>query len=92
MDYETILETEFDNDLGTTTIRSFLKTLLATLISEGESFSGKRPFGNSDWEYQLANALVNCGAITGTLDEDGYADDFEWEDYHVIMSDLVEAL
>ena len=41
------------NDAGASSIRGYLKTLLTTLMAEGEGFSGKRPFGNSGWEYEL---------------------------------------
>jgi len=46
-----------DNDANADTIRDYLKVLLSTLWEEGESFSGKRPFGNSGWEYELLDTL-----------------------------------
>lgn len=61
------------NDAGASTIREYLGALLSAVWSEGESFSGKRPFGNSGWEYELYAALVTAGALKG--DEDGYPDD-----------------
>lgn len=56
------------------TIREYFQQLLKTLFAEGEGFSGKRPFGNSGWEYDLHTPLVIGGAMPGTIevrDEDG---------------------
>jgi len=53
------------------TIKDYLKELLMRLWSETEGFSGKRPFGNSGWEYELYKPLVVAGVIAGTVDEDG---------------------
>jgi len=65
-----ILDIEMsDNDAGASTIREYLKALLTTLWNEGEGFSGKRPFGNSGWEYDLYKALIKAGVCQGELDE-----------------------
>lgn len=56
------------------TIRDYLKGLLVTLWSEGEDFSGKRPFGNSDWQWEIYEAFVMSGHLEGEIDEDGYID------------------
>ena len=61
-----------DNDSGETTVRGYLGALLLAVWKEREGFSGKRPFGNSAWEYDLYIPLVEAGLITGTFDEDGY--------------------
>jgi hypothetical protein len=53
-------------------IREYLCALLTQLWSEGEGFSGKRPFGNSGWEYDLYHALIKADAVEGELDGDGY--------------------
>ena len=60
------------NDSGAATVRGYLLKLLATLWREEQGFSGKRPFGNSGWQYDLYRPLVGAGLIRGTLDEDGY--------------------
>jgi hypothetical protein len=52
-----------DNDAGAATVKEYLVELLAHLWDEGEGFSGKRPFGNSGWEYDLYEALGNAGLI-----------------------------
>lgn len=54
------------------TLKEYLKETLLTFIREGESFSGKRPFGNSDWDWQIYKGLIALDNSLGTLDEDGY--------------------
>lgn len=54
---------DFDKD---TTIKDYLKMLLLTVWEEEESFSGKRPFGNSGWKSDLDLPLVRAGLIGGT--------------------------
>lgn len=61
-----------DNDAMADTVGGYLIELLATLWREEQSFSGKRPFGNSGWQYDLYVPLVKAGLISGELDEDGY--------------------
>jgi hypothetical protein len=63
------------NDSGADTIRGYLVALLRELWAEGEGFSGKRPFGNSGWKWDLYAALVKAGFVVGTFDEDGYLED-----------------
>ena len=62
-------------DCPANSIREYLFQLLITLWNEGEGFSGKRPFGNSGWEYDLLTPLVEMGVIDGVIDEDGYLED-----------------
>jgi hypothetical protein len=73
-------------------IRDYLKQLLTTLFEEGESFSGKRPWGNSGWENDLATPLVVGGAIAGTVDEYGYADDFKQDAVDTAIFEMIDAL
>ena len=63
------------NDADASTVKDYLKALLARLWEEGEGFSGKRPFGNSGWEYELYVALVSNGIVRGSLTDDGYIED-----------------
>jgi hypothetical protein len=55
-------------------VREYLIELLRALWIEGERFSGKRPFGNSGWEYDLYKPLIEGGFVEGQLDEDGCVD------------------
>jgi hypothetical protein len=74
------LDIRFDSDAGDDlTIRGYLRELLTTLWSEGEGFSGKRPFGNSGWSGDLFKPLVQHGFINGVIDSDGYLEDYDSE-------------
>jgi hypothetical protein len=66
-----------DTDSGAADIRGYLKALLTTLYREDSDFSGKRPFGNSGWKYDLYIALGLAGMINITFDEDDYIDTLE---------------
>jgi hypothetical protein len=61
------------NDSGATTVRGYLIALLTEVWTDGEGFSGKRPFGNSGWETDLYIPMIRAGIIGGTFDdESGY--------------------
>ncbi len=48
------------------TIGDYFATLLVVLLEDKEGFSGKRPFGNSDWIWDLYVALgANNNPATG---------------------------
>lgn len=81
-----------DNDSGADTVRGYLLALLAELWKHGEGFSGKRPFGNSGWETDLYHPLVKAGYISGTLDEDGYLDDYDDAGGAWLIAAAIEAL
>lgn len=57
------------NDAGAATVRGYLLALARQVWEDGEGFSGKRPFGNSSWEYEVYDALAAAGRISGTKDE-----------------------
>jgi hypothetical protein len=77
MTNQDILAIEFESrDLfRKLTIKDYLKELLITLWQEGEGFSSKRPFGNSDWQYDVYQPLIAHGIVAGKLDEEGYIDE-----------------
>lgn len=60
------------NDIDAKTVGDYLRALLKTLWREGEGFSGKRPFGNSGWDFAIKEALIRGGAVQGSLDDDGF--------------------
>jgi hypothetical protein len=64
---EEILDLSLDprNDSRQTTVRGYLTRLLLEVWREGEEFSGKKPFGNSDWQYDLYLPLIQAGALVG---------------------------
>ena len=55
------------NDARAKTVGEYLCNLLLMVWEEKEGFSGKHPFGNSGWEYDLHFALVKGGAIKGEI-------------------------
>lgn len=69
-----------NNYLGETTVRGYLKALLLQLWEQGESFSGKRPFGDSGWHSELTNALMDSGL---------YA---HWDDASEDLVELIKGL
>lgn len=64
-----------DNDAEAGTVREYLVALLVTLWQEEEGFSGKRPFGNSSWQYDIYVPMITAGVVSGSLDEDGYVEE-----------------
>ena len=58
-------------------LRDYLCALLLKLCADGSEFSGKRPFGNSSWEYDLYIGLIKGGLVEGELDEDGYVEEVD---------------
>lgn len=66
------LKLEHDDFPKYFTIRDYLCELLTTLWEEKEGFNGKRPFGDSGWEYDLYKPLIKAGVLDGRIDEDDY--------------------
>jgi hypothetical protein len=58
------------NDSGATTVRGYLIELLRVLWREEEGFSGKHPFGNSGWAYDVYEPMVRAGWVQGTFYDD----------------------
>lgn len=50
------------------TIGEFFMRCLDRLWDEGERFSGKRPYGDSDWENPIYEALVRGRYLAGTIE------------------------
>lgn len=63
---QTVLELPLEsNDAGAKTVKEYLVKLLETVWVEEEGFSGKRPFGNSGWQYYLIEPVIKAGlAVT----------------------------
>ena len=81
-----------ENDSGATTIGGYLLKLLETLWEKGEGFSGKSPFGNSGWKYDLYKPLVEVGAVEGKLDSDGYIESVDTDAANSMIFNAIEAL
>jgi len=79
---------DFEDDL---TIRGYLNLLLSTIWREGEGFSGKRPFGNSGWEYDLYTPLVKAGVVRGEMDEWSCIEDVDEKEANRIIIECIDA-
>lgn len=66
------------NDANAGTIGDYLRCLLLTFWKEGESFSSKRPFGNSSWQDEVYLPLVKAGLVPGEVSDDGYLAGIDW--------------
>lgn len=80
------------NDAGAPTVREYLVALLDELWKEGEAFSGKRPFGNSGWEFEVYTALVSAGLVYGVIDDDGYLDDVDQPGADRLVRNAIDSL
>lgn len=89
-----ILEISFKSeDLHETlTIREYFIRLLIELWNEGEGFNGKRPFGNSGWDYQIYSALVANGIIEGVRDSDGFLEHFDQIEADKLIIEAIKSL
>ena len=87
------LEVRMDSDAGENiTVRQYLHKLLDTLWTQGEGFSGTRPFGNSGWEYELYTPLVKAGFVSGEIDDDGYLGEFDHDACNLYIHNLISAV
>ncbi len=81
-----------DNDADAATIRDYLIALLRLVWRDEQCFDGKRPFGNSSWQYDIAAALVRAGWVTGSIDEDGYVETCDTRQVDALMDEAIRAL
>ncbi len=88
-----ILDIEMQqNDANAKTIRDYLKALLNKLWRESEGFSGKRPFGNSGWEFEVYEALARAGVVNGKFDQDGCLEEVDHRSANKLIFDAIESL
>lgn len=80
------------NDIGAKTIGEYFEKLLLTLWDEQEEFSGKRPFGNSGWEYDVYASLISAGVVDGSLDEEGYVVDVTYSAANDIVCKMIKQI
>lgn len=81
-----------DNDSGAATVRGYLVALLAELWREEAMFTGKAPFGNSGWQYDLYVPMVRAGMAPGRFDEDDELRDFDHRQADVLIQQAIAAL
>jgi hypothetical protein len=74
-------------------IHDYLIELLKTLWEEQDEFSGKRPFGNSGWDYDLIGCLIANNIIDGKLDEEyGYIIEGDTHKGYALIKEYIESL
>jgi hypothetical protein len=93
MTYEEILDLEFISiDLNMKiSIKEYLKKLLKTLWKEGEGFSGKRPFGNSGWQFDIVYVLIMKNLIKGQIDGNNVVE-VDWKEVDSLMEKIINTL
>lgn len=79
-------------DIDAPTIGAYLIALLRQVWEDGEGFNGKRPWGNSGWEFEVYEALVRGGLIPGKFDSCGYLEDVDTKAAHALVLTAIDAL
>lgn len=80
------------NGANASTIGQYLAKLLSSLWTQEENFSGKRPFGNSDWKDPIIHSLILDGHLDGILDEYGYIDEYNKSQFEALMNPVFDLL
>lgn len=81
-----------NNDADAPTVRAYLVALLRGVWLYREGFNGKRPFGNSVWQWELYAALGRAGLITAEFDEDGFLDEVDDHEGDRLINVAINAL
>lgn len=79
-----------ENDANAETIGDYFRALLGILWFDRKGFSGKRPFGNSEWNYELYTALVKAGFIEGRFDDEGYLNSCDFQRGYELISEALK--
>lgn len=91
-----ILDTPLKSQGSDYTIRTLFKDILDALIDEADSFSGKRPLGDSGWQGEIAADLIDQSILEGevTRDRDGDIEEvfFDFKDFDAVMHMAIEEL
>lgn len=77
-----------ENDAAAATIGQYIMILGAQVFEEQDDFSGKRPFGNSSWVFEVYEALIRCGVLAGEFDVDGYIQRCDTHEADAVISQL----
>lgn len=80
------------NDAKAETVGKFLQALLLKLWTEEESFSGKRPFGNSGWKSDVFRALAEENFVPGQEDEEGWFECLDDNEADAIIAAAIKSL
>ena len=89
MNYDEVLDNCY---VGIYSLRTYLRKLLKKLWMEEEQFNSKRPWGDSDWQFEVYEALIKYGFDFGTIDEDGYIEDIDFQKAEEVMKEIIMRL
>lgn len=81
-----------DNDSGASTVRGYLAALTERVWEENECFSGKRPFGNGGWQFDLYVPMIRAGLVGGTFYEDGDLEDVDEDAADKLILEAIRAM
>lgn len=74
------------------TLRDYFKEIAILVWTEEAMFSGKRPFGNSDWQNDVYASLIDAGLLDGMIDEYGCVSQIQDDAERLVTELLVEYL
>lgn len=63
------------NDAGASSIREYMALIACEVWRWQDGFSGKRPFGNSGWCWEVYQAVIDRGLVEGVASEDDLTDE-----------------
>ncbi len=63
-----VLDVTISQGENVITLREYFKLMLKTLWEKGEMFSGKRPFGQSNWKSEVYEAIGRAGFLSFDFD------------------------
>ncbi len=74
------------------TVGIFLTSMLSHLWRERHLFDGKRPYGASQWEYDVYAALGKAGFVECSFDEDGFIEEVDSALADELVAGAIESL
>lgn len=80
-----------ENDAHAATIRDYLTALLIRVWIDEADFSGKRPFGNSGWQWDVYKVLAAADLLASTTDQYGELD-LDIREADELMAGAIRAL
>jgi len=83
----------YSNDLDdNVSIKTYIKEILKVLWLEPDDFNGKRPLGNSGWQFDLYKAMIEKNIIEGEVDDYGCVDSVNMTDADKLIIDYISIL
>ena len=83
----------YSNDLNdNVSIKTYIKEILKVLWLEPDDFNGKRPLGNSGWQFDLYKAMIEKNIIEGEVDDYGCVDSVNMTDADKLIIDYISIL